>query len=302
MDYNTQNSTQSSTQNKNSNNQAEPLLPWEQNEKEKEELKQSFLSKYWMLLVLIILLAMLPFTILKINFGKAQQTSNSTVNSNSKVSSNSQQISGPYLNNQEFDSLFNTTNSKVLHYSGGYHFLVISNNSFSTETKITNNTTNNTYGDSLNSATDNYPFYFLSNNITEDLSYIDAKNITTSSNKTEAVIGVIGNTYKTPKPLYIYSTFFSQNFLLAPYIDNKTYNGMEYSISDLTEPKKYNSTTPQTYNSGKNSSTYNLTYITFLGVKNTNVYYLNFLIYNYGNIKNITPNITKLTSIVSNFS
>ena len=229
---------------------------------------------------------MLPFTILKINFGKAQQTSNSTVNSNSKVSSNSQQISGPYLNNQEFDSLFNNTNFDVQYWKG--YFLIISNSSYSTETKIANNT----YGWPLNTTGS---YYFLINNITGDLLYGSQENITTSSNELEEIISLVGSTYQTPKPLYIYSSLFSQSFTyLAPFIDNKTYNGMEYSIGSATAP--------QTYNSGKNSSSYNITTFSFLGVKNNNVYSLIFIINNYSDIKSPTFNITKLVSIVSNFS
>lgn len=284
MDYNTQNNTQSNTQNKNSNNQSEPLFPWEQNEKEKEELKQSFLSKYWMLLVLIILLAALPFTILKINFGKTQQSSNSTVNSNFKVSSNSQQISGPYLSNQEFDSLFNTTNFDVQYSKVG--FLIIFNSSFSTETKIANNT----YGWPLN-LTAGYPY----NNITEELIYIWEENITTSSNKLEETISLVGSTYETPKPIYMYSSQLSQSFTYVNLlINNKTYNGMEYSIGSATGP--------QTYYLGKNSISYNTTVFRFLGVKNNNIYNLTFIINNYSNIRSSTLNITKLVSIVSNFN
>jgi hypothetical protein len=264
-------------------------LPWEKNEREKKSEEQSFLSKYWMLLILIILLAALPFAIFKINFGKAQQSSNSAVNSNSSVGSSSQKISGPYINNQEFDSLFNTTNFNVQYWKGDFgDFLIIYNSTYSTKTKIANNT----YVQPLNNTG---LYYFLINNITGYLMYGSQENITTSSNEIEETISLVGATYQTPKPTYVYSSLFSQDFsYFPPFIDNKTYNGMEYSIVSVTEPR--------TYNSGDTSIPYNITAFLFLGVKNNNVYNLNFIINNYSNIKSPTFNITKLVSILSNFN
>ncbi|MGC8479508.1 MAG: hypothetical protein ACP5M9_02460 [Candidatus Micrarchaeia archaeon] len=256
----------------------DPVLPWEENEAEKKALKQSFLSKYWMLIVFLILLIILPFTILKINLN--------FLHTNFTINSGSQQINGPYLNSQEFSSLFNTNNLNVKLYN---HVIFFYNNSYSELTKITNTT----YGDSLSIALNTSPYTFIINNITEEIFYINQENITTKSNKIADVIGAFGTTYETSKPIYIYSSFFSQSFkYLAPFIDNKTYNGMEYSIQNLYEPQI----------NGSVGDSYSTNRITFLGVKNNNVYDFTFTISNYNSTENATLNITALVSMVSNFN
>ena len=283
-DINNQKTPDKSVVNKKINDfsgQTEPLLPWEQNEKEKEEAKQSFLSKYWMLLALIILLLAFPFTIFKINFGNFFQSSNSITSQN--VISNTK----PYLNAQEFASLFNTTDFGV----GG--FLYIYNNTFNKNIKIANNT----FGSPLSDFYKYNSYGYLSNNLTSELTYLDSENITNSNGKVEGNMGVVGTTYETSKPIYIYTNMFSTSYSYTSSVvfDNKTFNGMEYSLSNAS------ASSSETLSNGT-SITYVTTTFNFLGIKNNNVYNLIFIITTYGSFKVPTLNITKLLSTVSNFN
>ncbi|MEM0200877.1 MAG: hypothetical protein QXD23_00535, partial [Candidatus Micrarchaeaceae archaeon] len=110
-------------------NDSKEELPWEKNEREKKETAQNFLSKYWMLIIILILLIALPFTLIKINFSNLLNNKNtganltkintSTANLN-KNTSNILNIQYHNLSLYQVSTLFNIPKNIINNNWNGY--------------------------------------------------------------------------------------------------------------------------------------------------------------------------------------
>ncbi len=283
-------------------------LPWEKNEREKKENEQSFMSKYWMLVVLLVLLIILPFTILKINFSHLIHTNNSsnniavnlskTNNSSNNISTIQNKIKPIYiyftvtpknLTWEQINSIFNLPTSRDTSNLFNQTFDVFVYNGINTSKQ---NLLNESYlftyyfGGNitffLNSYYKSYPEFF--NNIST--AYVTSfTNSLNYSNSSEGIL-FSQTTLTTQKPILIYSKLLS-GFKWSNL--NKSYGGLTYSI--------YNST-----NGNSTNFTYKSLEYTIFAYKNntvsTTVLNVNYPIHS----TKLTINVNRALNYISNLS
>ena len=185
-------------------------LPWEENEHEKELLKQSFISKYWMSIILLVLLLILPFTILNIKFTPSKTNSTSTNTS-----------SGSSLNNVDFAPYPNMNYLSEIYNGKWYGNVTLFNQS----NKKFNITKNNTL-----ISVESLPYDFLKNFSTIYVYSYNTKINNSISNTNK--INLIGYVYMTLYPKKIYSGMKNDFNNQSLNIYNASYYNMTYSIQE----------------------------------------------------------------------
>ena len=240
-------------------------LPWEKNEREKKENEQSFMSKYWMLVVLLVLLIILPFTVLKINFSHLLHTNNSSNNITLNISKTT---------NKTTNTISTTTVASIV--NNNYKYLSLNSKNLTTsqidsifnlspsQEKFTQNSTFVAiYNGSGNFTKQlNKNFFFIGNlsklliiftstfpNLNNNISTAYYTSYLTSLNYTNINLHELSFSqtfFITQKPLLVYSDLLSTDVLKK---SNLTYDGLNYIVSNATNGNGSGLTSNQlTYN------------------------------------------------------